>query len=317
MTTVLADIGGTNVRFALLSGDRLSAPSVGAVSAHVSFSAALGEFLARHADRRPATAVLAAAGPVEQGRCRLTNSGWTVDAAELKREHGFELVDVVNDQEAIAWSLPALGPGDTLLIGPNEPVRGAPLAVLSPGTGLGMACQLPGPGMRSVASEGGHATLAAGTPREEAILGVLRRRFDHVSAERALSGPGLVNLYEALAALEQRRMPSRTPEQITRAASYRSCNVCEEAVETFCALLGSVAGNVALHFAARGGVYVAGGIAPTMADRIALSSFRRRFDAKGRFRAWLAPIPVRIILRANPAFLGLKAFATWRQGATL
>lgn len=318
MTTLLADVGGTNVRFCLLSGDRLSAPSISAVAAYPSLAAAAKDFLAHQgAAARPDTAVLAVAGPVEQGQCRLTNSGWIVDAASLKHELGLQVVDLMNDHEAIAWALPQLGAGDTLLVGPDAPVRGAPLAVIGAGTGLGMSCLLPGPGIRSVASEGGHATIAGGNEREDALLAIVRRRFGHVSAERILSGPGLVNLYLAIARLEGRRMPTRTPLQITRAASLGTCDVCEETVDTFCALLGGVAGNLALHFAARGGVYIAGGIAPQIVDKLALSSFRQRFDAKGRFHSYLAQIPVRVVLRANPALVGLKAFATWRQGTTL
>ena len=129
-TTLLADIGGTNARFALLSGDRLGSLTTLAVAAHASFDHAMRFFIEHHAaEVRPDAAILAAAGPVERGRCQLTNSSWVIDATDLQHRHGLGVVDVINDHEAIAWSLPELGPADTLLIGSDTPVRGAPLAV--------------------------------------------------------------------------------------------------------------------------------------------------------------------------------------------
>ena len=184
------------------------------------------------------------------------------------------------------------------------------MVVIGPGTGLGMAGLLRrGSDMTVIATEGGHATLPGTTPREDAVIAQLRRRFGHASAERALSGLGLENLYAATAAVDKVAVSRRTAAEITRRASDRSCPTCRAAVDMFCAMLGTVAGNLALTFRARGGVYIAGGIAPHLAGDLAQSDFRARFVAKGRFREYLEGIPTTVIVNPNAAFLGLKSLA--------
>lgn len=308
---LLADIGGTFARFAVLHGDDLGPVRTLDVRAHATMADALGFFLAGRGDTTPIdVAVVAAAGPVEGGRCALTNSSWIADASALGKEFGIPNVHIVNDQEAVAWGLPRFAPPDTRLIGPDTPVADAPMALLSPGTGLGMACLVPGrPGERVIASEGGHATLAATTSREEALIGVLRRQFGHASAERALSGDGLVNLYRATATIDGVDVVSRTAAEIARAALDGTCITCRKTLDAYCGLLGSVAGNIALLFGARGGVFIGGGIVPRIVEHLARSGFRDQFEAKGRLGRYLAKIPVRVILRPNPAFLGLAVFA--------
>lgn len=308
---LLADIGGTHARFAVLSGNELGLVRSLDVGTHLQIHDAIRHFLAGDDSAGPIDeAILAVAGPVVNGRCVLTNSSWVADVTELRREFGFSAVRLVNDHEAAAWSLPSLEPSDTLLVGPGTGVHGAPMALLGPGTGLGMACYVPGPtGGRIVVSEGGHMTLAATTDREAALIGILRRQFAHVSAERVLSGPGLVNLYEAIASIDQVEVQPRTPAEVTRAALDETCDICRKALDSFVSFLGSVAGDVALLFGARGGVFVGGGIVPHIAHCLAASDFRRRFEAKGRFQPYLAAIPVRIVLRRDTAFLGLMALA--------
>lgn len=308
---LLADIGGTYARFAVLRGDDLEAVRSLDVHAHATMLDALRSFLVGRAGGvQIEAAILAVAGPVENGRCELTNSPWIADASELSREFGIPSVRIINDQEAAAWGLPHFGLSDTRLIGPDTPVTGAPLALLSPGTGLGMACLVTGPpGARVIASEGGHATLATTTAHEEALIGVLRRQFGHVSAERVLSGGGLVNLYRAIATTDGIGVVPRTAAEITRAGLGGSCATCRGALDTFCALLGSFAGDIALHFGARGGVYIGGGIVPKIVDHLPDTAFRERFEAKGRFERFLAGIPVRVIVRPDPAFLGLATLA--------
>ena len=255
-------------------------------------------------------AILAAAGPVDGGRCVLTNAAWVIDSSELKRRFGFRSVRLLNDHEAAAWSLGRLAPSDTVLIGPDTPGPGAPMALLGPGTGLGMACYLPGsPRGRAIVSEGGHATLAASSDREAALIAVLRRQFAHVSAERVLSGPGLVNLYQAIASVDRVDVVPRKAVEVTRAALDGSCATCRKALDAFCSFLGSVAGDIALLFGARGGVFIGGGIVPPLASHLRGTDFRQRFEAKGRFQGYLAAVPVRIITRPDPAFLGLVALA--------
>lgn len=308
MSSLLADIGGTNVRFALVCNGALGPIHRFDVRAHAGIVPALRGFLDDHAATVSVdVAFLAVAGPVEKGSCRLTNSRWLVDAAELKREFGFSTVRLVNDLEAVALSLPHLRPSELHLVGPNRSPEEQPIAVISPGTGLGMACRLPSG--RVVASEGGHATLAAGNDREEALIGVLRRQHGHVSIERALSGDGLVNLYRAIAAVDGRECPARTAPEITAAGLAGDCPIGREALDTFCALLGAAAGDVALFFGARGGIFVGGGIVPRMVGHLERTEFRRRFEAKGRFQPYVAAIPTMVVLQPDPAFLGLAALA--------
>jgi glucokinase len=173
-----------------------------------------------------------------------------------------------------------------------------------------MACYLPGsPRGRVIASEGGHATLAASSDREAELIGVLRRQFAHVSAERVLSGAGLVNLYQAIAKVDRVEAVPRSAAEVTSAALDGSCVTCRMALDTFCSLLGAVAGDIALLFGARGGVFIGGGIVPRIASHLRGTDFRQRFEAKGRFQGYLAAVPVRIITRPDPAFLGLAALA--------
>jgi glucokinase len=184
------------------------------------------------------------------------------------------------------------------------------MAVLGPGTGLGVACHaLSSAGEIVIASEGGHATLPATCRREDAIIEHLRNRFGHVSVERVLSGDGLVNLYEAIAAIDHLSAARRNAASITAGAIEGGCPICREALDLFCATLGSVAGDVALTFAAKGGVFIAGGIAPRIIEYLRDSQFRARFESKGRSKSYLANIATSVIVRPDPAFLGLKRLA--------
>ncbi len=307
---LLADIGGTNARFALLDGDAVGPIEVMAVADHARSGDAVAAFLNRHrAAGSIAGAVIGVAGPVEDGRVDFTNSPWVVDAAELRAAFGFPQVRVVNDFETTARSLPHLGTGDLFGLG-GEAARGdAPRVVLGAGTGLGMACLVPGRPPITLATEGGHATLAASDGRQDRVIAHLRTRFAHVSAERVLSGDGLVNLYTAIAAVDDRQVPPREPAQITQAGLAGTCAVARETLDMFCAILGAVAGDLALTFGARGGVYIAGGIVPRFVDHLAGSTFRAQFEAKGRMGSYLAAIPAWVILKSDPAFIGLAAMA--------
>lgn len=312
---LLADIGGTNARFALLT-DRLGAIRRLAVADFPAVKDAVAAFLRADAPgMRLAAAVLAVAAPTEGDVCRFTNSPWVVDAAELRAAFGLSRVELVNDFEAVAWSLPRFGPGDRRPVGGGTAAPGAPMVVLGPGTGLGVAALVPGPqGPVVVPTEAGHATLAASTDREAAILAALRQRFGHVSAERALSGPGIEALHAAIAAVDRAVVPARRAAEITALAAAGGCPVCSAAVAMFCAMLGSVAGDLALVFRARGGVFVAGGIVPRLGDAFGTSEFRARFEAKGRFTSYLAEIPTAVIVHPDVAFLGLQAIAARLRG---
>ncbi len=307
---VFADVGGTNVRFTVLKDGALGEVLREEVRKHKTFADALAAFLDRQSDRAAIRgALFAVAGVIGGERCELTNNNWVVDGAELRARFGFTDVRLVNDFEALAWSLPHLDRERLLKIGGGEPVRNAPMLVFGPGTGLGVAAFVPGQGGLVIRSEGGHATLPSASSREDAIVVHLREKFGHVSAERVLSGGGLENLYRAIAALDRAPVPERSAAEITQAALDDSCPFCRAAVETFCVLLGEVAGNLALAFRAEGGVFIAGGIVRHIRDFLPRTQFRKRFEAKGRFQHYLAAIPIYVIPRGDPAFIGLQALA--------
>ena len=305
---LLADIGATNARFALLRrGGEIGPVRTLAVADYPQFTDAVAAFLAGEGGSL-AGAVLAVAGPIEGERAVMTNCPWVIDAAELRRLLGVNAVRLINDFEATAWSLAALEPGHVAAVGAGRAMAGAPMVVLGPGTGLGLACHVPRAGAPVViATEGGHATLAATTPREAAVIEWLRVSFGHASAERALSGPGLENLYRAIAALDGAAVPARDATAITEMGVAGTCPVCRAALDMFCAMLGTFAGNAALSLGARGGVFIAGGIAPRIIDYLLKSELRARFDAKGRLRAYMEAIPLNVIVHPDYAFIGLKA----------
>jgi glucokinase len=309
--TLLGDIGATNARFALLANGTLGPISNFGVARYERFPDAVADFLKLHGDRAPVThALFAVAGPVRGERCKLTNCSWIIDGEELRATFRLAKVRVVNDFAANAYSLSSLTPVDLYAIGRGRSVPGAPMAVLGPGTGLGVACFVPGSQENAViAGEGGHATIAAASEREDAVIDYLRRHFGHVSAERVVSGSGIENLYQAIAALDQREVPARDAAEITKAALDGSCPTADAALQMFCALLGSFSGNVALMFGARGGIYIGGGIAPRMVAFMERSEFRRRFEEKGRFRPYLEAIPSYVIVHSAAAFVGLQALA--------
>jgi len=308
---LLGDIGGTHARFAILADDRIGSSETLAVRDYPRFADSLAAFLSRHSEARAfARLFLACAGPIENERCELTNSSWIIDAAELRASFNWAAVRVINDFEALAWSLPILESSYLFTIGNGDGDRKASMAVLGPGTGLGVACHVLNPaGEIVIASEGGHATLPATCRREDAIIEHLRNRFGHVSVERVLSGDGLVNVYEAIAAIDHLSAPQRSAASVTAGAVEGGCPICREALDLFCATLGSVAGDVALTFAAKGGVFIAGGIAPRIVEYLRDSQFRTRFESKGRSKSYLANIATSVIVCREPAFLGLRRLA--------
>jgi len=308
---LLADIGGTNARFALLADGTVGNIAHLAVSDFGSFGEALDRYLGGLPQAGViGAAILAVSGAVEDGRCALTNNPWVIDAAELCAAHGFSMVRLINDFEAVAWALPRLSPGQLLRVGGRQPVEGAPLVALGPGTGLGVAASIPhADGHLVLPSEGGHSTMAGSSPREDAVIAHLRRRLGHVSAERVLSGTGLENLHDALAALDDITLPRRSAAEITRAGIEGSCPTSRAAIDMFCAMLGTVAGNLALTFGAKGGIFIAGGVLRHMPEYFAGSQFRARFEEKGRFRSYLEPIPTYLILDDDAAFDGLRHLA--------
>ncbi|PDT75016.1 glucokinase [Bradyrhizobium sp. C9] len=306
---LLADIGGTNVRLALMERGEIGQIEHLKVAGFSGVSDAIASMLSRHAGRPPASAVLGVAGPVENDRCIVTNSRWVIDGPDLQKIFAFGSVHLLNDFEALAWSLPALQPSDLFPVGKHQSTIGTPMLVVGPGTGFGAACLLRRDAAPfAIVTEAGHSTLPATSEREERVIGHLRRRFGHVSVERALSGSGLENLYQALASIDGAAAPNRDPAAITQAALDGSCSISRAVLDMFCSLLGSVAGDLALTFCAQGGVYIAGGIVPHFVDHLLESNFRQRFESKGRYESYLRNIPTGVIVRPDVSFIGLKAF---------
>lgn len=306
---LLGDIGGTHVRWAWQphAGAALQDQATLPCAASASLAESASSYLAAGSHARPAWAGIGVAAVVAGDRVTLTNAAWSFSIAELERALGLERCLVLNDFTALALSLPELEPSDLRPIGGAPAVPGAPMALLGPGTGLGVSGLLPkvaGDGWSALNSEGGHVTLAAADDLDARVLSVLRQRFGHVSAERVLSGPGLVNLHEAVCALTGVAAPTLTAADISAAAIAGTDPRCVEAARLFAGFLGNVAGNLALTLGARGGVYLGGGVVPRMGPAFDAGVFRRRFEDKGRFAAYLKPVPVWLITAAAPALIG-------------
>ena len=310
----MADIGATHTRCALIDDHGTEvAPEV---FDNVDFTGLLGILNVyldhRRASDRPKNAALAIAAPIVGDEVRMTNIDWHFSQADLKAQLGLQRLTLCNDFAAIAWGLPHLTPADLKKIGGGTQSPRTTMAALGPGSGTGVAALVPAADSWAVLTgEGGHVTLPASTSEEQAVIAVLRERFGHCSAERALSGQGLVNLYVALAELAGRGQPTVTPEDVTRLASQRE-PLARKTLQMFFAMLGTVAGDLALTTGARGGVYIAGGIVPRLIDALEKSEFRARFESKGRYQHYMAAIPTYVITAALPAFRGLKYLLGYR-----
>jgi glucokinase len=228
----------------------------------------------------------------------------------VRRALGFERLRVVNDFTAVALSIPHLAKQDRVQVGHGVARADTPIGIIGPGSGLGVSALVPSKGCWvALATEGGHVTLPSVSGREAAVIARLRGEFDHVSAERLISGPGLVTLYQTLAALD-----GAPPAIAGDAAAVSEAGLAGndphamEALEMFCALLGTLAGNLALSLGALGGIYIAGGIVPRLIDFLQRSDFRERFTAKGRMHDYLAPIPTFVVTHKLPALIGLQAY---------
>jgi glucokinase len=309
-TWLVGDVGATNARFGLVSpAAALLHSSIFACDDFAEIGDAVRAYLgSRGSLPAPRIGALAIAAPIVGDDIRMTNHPWRFSVAALRDQLGFDRLIAINDFTAVALAVPRLAPADRVPVGGGTPVAGKPIVVLGPGSGLGTSGLVPaGAGWVALTGEGGHATMAAATARESAVLELMRQHLDHVSAERCLSGPGLVNLYSSLAVLDGVPAAPYTAAQITDPDTGAADPLCREATAMFCAMLGTIAGNLALSLGAQGGVYIAGGIVPRLGTRFAASLFRERFEAKGRLRPYLAAIPTYVVTHQLPAFLGCAA----------
>ncbi|NRF68321.1 glucokinase [Aquincola sp. S2] len=310
---LVADIGGTNARFGWVDDGgavdqihKLAAADYAGPAEAVQAYLVLVQQALGAAYRPPRRAAFALATALDGDEVMLTNSHWRFSRAALQAALGLDVLLLLNDFEALALSLPRLGPTQWRVFGAPQPQPRGTLAVIGPGTGLGVGgVTQTALGWVALPGEGGHATLAPADDFESALLQHVRGRFEHVSAERLLSGIGLPELHDAVAAvLGQPAGAPLAAEAIVERALAGGDAVCERTIDAFCALLGGFAGNVALTLGARGGVYIGGGIVPRLGERFFGSRFRERFEAKGRFRAYLEPIPTALITDTLAALSG-------------
>jgi glucokinase len=307
---LVGDIGGTNARFAWISAPGAALADVAAYPCadYPSLQHVFEHYLRQNGKAGARWCAIGIANPVIGDLVRMTNHDWSFSIAQLRSRMNFERFLVINDFTALALSLPVLDAASLRQVGGGAAVPRAPLGLIGPGTGLGVSGLLPGLGGQGLVplnGEGGHVTLAGTNDLEDAVIVVLRRRFGHASAERALSGPGLVNLYGSLCELEGVAMRDLDAAHITAQALAETDPQCLGAVDLFFSFLGTVAGNLALSLGARGGMYIGGGVVPRLGNSIDRSGFRLRFEDKGRFRAYLQEIPTFVVQASvSPALIG-------------
>lgn len=322
MDMILAgDIGGTNTRLALFGRSDLEEPifiRVYSSGDYESFLRIIERFLDEAAQELPQAtpycAGFSVAGPVDGKIVRFTNLPWVVDSKNIMARLGTERVVFVNDFAAICHAIPRLGTQYLHRIGGGEPVRRAPIAVLGAGTGLGEGFIVwADENYMVIPSEGGHSDFAPRNSLEVRLLEHLTNKYLRVSYERILSGPGLVNLYEFFrdregmpesAALRDEFRQNSAPPVISRHGLARTDPLSERALELFCTIYGAEAGNLALKVLARGGVYLAGGIASKILPKLEEGGFRYGFESKGRFRNFLESVPTFIITHPQPGLMG-------------
>jgi glucokinase len=306
---LVADIGGTNARFGLVTSPDARPSNVAVLHGadYDTLPEAVTAYLAEHAGgARPGAACLALAGPIDGDRYRLTNSAWAGSVRDLDVPYAA----LLNDFEALAVSLPHLDDDDLVSLGGPALGHGVK-AVLGPGTGLGVGGLVPTEdGWTPIPGEGGHVTVPVADRRELEIVRVLQAQgLPHVVAEHVLSGPGLVRLYRALAQVNGVLTGDLTASEIVAKADDP---LCAETIEVFCGMLGSFAGNVALTLGARGGVYLGGGVLPRIVERVRASSFRAQFQSNPDMAAYLAAIGTALIVAPQPALTGATAWLRQR-----
>lgn len=307
-STLIADIGGTNARFALSQrGEITTDVSVLSCLDYPDLATVTSAFLETLPQtEHPRFATFAVAAPVKGDTIQFTNLGWSFSVEALRRDLGLETLNVINDFTAIAWAVPRLQADQRRQIGGGAPVPNAPIAILGPGSGLGVAALIPtDDGWTVLATEGGHATMAAATVEQDRVLETLRHTFGHVSIERVLSGPGLLNIYTALTGMKEENQVHLSPEEISSRAIAHPGTPAATALDLFFDFLGTAAADAALAYDARGGVYLAGGILGKLECAMENSTFRQRFESKGRFKDFVSRIPTYVLSHPFPALAGL------------
>jgi glucokinase len=314
---LIGDIGGTNARFAL--ADSTAPAFFNEVTLQCdefdSAVAAIEHYLELVGASAPAGICFAAAGPIVDQRVRFTNNHWELSNQELSRDFSIDAVRLLNDFEAIAYSVPFLAEDDCIPIGLPEPKRldgeHYMVGIIGPGTGLGaVGLRKHGDLYLPIAGEASHGGFAPETQVQIDILNALRERFDRVSSERLVSGPGVENIYWALMRIHGEKRSHLTPAEIFEAAASNVDELAAESVQMFFEVLGQVAGDLALTLGAEDGIYIAGGIAKRYPDLLKNSRFRSGFESKGRHRSLMERIPTQLIMHDQPGLLGAAYCAT-------
>jgi glucokinase len=308
---LLGDVGGTNARFGWQASADTGIEHVLVLpcAAHETLEAAIRTYLELKNLPMPRAGALGIANPITGDVIRMTNHHWSFSITEMQRSLGLAQLNVINDFTALALALPSIPAENLVQVGGTVAQPFAPKALIGAGTGLGVSGLLPTDANDhwvAIAGEGGHVTLAAQNDTEYRVIELIRQRYGHVSAERVLSGQGLVDLYLAL-----RQLKKEAPVDVAGAAEITAWALqdkdplAQQSIEMFAGFLGSVTGDLALTLGARGGVYLGGGIVPRWLGWFETSNFRERFEAKGRFSAYLKYIPVWVINASeSPALLG-------------
>ena len=315
--SLLADIGGTNARFALETAPgRYDCVRVLPCAAYPTLQDAMRAYLADPvvaAHGAPIDAAMAVANPVNGDQVRMTNHHWQFSTEAVRREFGLARLGVINDFKALALALPLLDATHKRQVGGGTASAGV-IGLLGAGTGLGVSGLVPTrDGWSALDSEGGHVTFCPANEREIDVLRFAWKEYPHVSAERLISGSGLELVYRALAA-RAGHAASRPAAEIIALALDGTCELCLETIDCFCEMLGTVAANLAVTLGAMGGIYIGGGIVPRLGAAFDASGFRRRFEAKGRFAAYLGQIPTYVITAEYPCFPGVSAWLSETRG---
>jgi glucokinase len=306
---LLADIGGTNARFALETGPgEIGQVQVYPCADYPGVADVIKKYLKDTKIGRVNHAAIAIANPVDGDQVSMTNHDWTFSIEATRRALGFDTLLVVNDFTALAMALPGLTDSQRVQVGGGARRPNSVIGLLGPGTGLGVSGLIPADDRWiALGSEGGHATFAPADEREDLVLQYARKKWSHVSFERVAAGPGVEVIYRALAARDKKRVPSNfdTSDVVKRA--LEGDPLAAESVDVFCGILGTFAGNIAVTLGSLGGIYIGGGVVPRLGEFFERSSFRKRFEAKGRFEAYLQSVPTYVITAEYPAFLGVSA----------
>ncbi|WP_431225553.1 glucokinase [Serratia sp. L9] len=306
---LVGDVGGTNARLALCTvetGDITQAKTYSGLEFD-SLEAVIRQYLAEQ-QLAVEDACIAIACPVTGDWVAMTNHTWAFSIKAMQNSLGLKHLEVINDFTAVSMAIPMLSEADVLQFGGGKAHKDKPIAVYGAGTGLGVS-HLVHVNRRwvSLPGEGGHVDFAPNSEEEDVILEVLRAEVGHVSAERVLSGPGLVNLYRAIVKADHRLPEKLQPKDITERALADSCTDCRRALSLFCVIMGRFGGNLALNLGTFGGVYIAGGIVPRFMEFFKASGFRTAFEDKGRFKDYVREIPVFMITHSQPGLLGAGA----------